>query len=359
MAAARRSSDSGLLAGMIVFFVLALIGSGCAIWFYQQLQEHEKAIQTTQKAFHDTIATRFTKSGWPLTTQSPPELGVRYAGESYGQVLQKLDEADEYEKEFLPTLGWQSLDGMRSAMAESPIQQEAEAQGVGPYAQLSELLVRYEDLYVSLSAEVQAIRGDNEDLAGRLATAQRDLTDTKARLEQDLTRATEQFNTELAALSAANEDLQNRHERQRQDAADWRQKHQQEADERRGEVAKLEGEVARWRKMYEDEVAGPGERERLIAKGEVIEVSSDYDFVIIQGGRDRDVQENDRFIVYSLAPDGKGQKKGVILVGRVHDTTSLATIAEEEKYIVQGDYFVSLERWNQFHRRIAEAGGGQ
>ena len=64
------------------------------------------------------------------------------------------------------------------------------------------------------------------------------------------------------------------------------------------------------------------------------------------------MSQSDRLIVYTVTPDGRGRKKGEILVGEVYEHTSLATIVVEERgeYVLEGDSFVSVARWDSFHR---------
>lgn len=361
MAAMRRTSDSGLIVALVVFCVLMFAGLGCAIWFYQQFSLAKSGIETNQDVFNELVHAQFRDSGWELSTKAPQpgELAIRYTRESYRQVAEKLAEAAEYEKVVRPMLGWESVEGMGTAMTESPIQKASEEEGVPAYAELRGLLNGYEGAYGELSDEVASLRGDNDDLSTRLEETKQNLVETQQRLRDDLSRETQKFKDDLAKLRADYTDLVARHDRQRSEATQWQQKHQQEVNERRREVAQLEAEVVRWRAMYEDVVAPPGERERLVADGEIIEVSTEYDFVIIEGGRDRSVNEDDRFVVYSLTPDGKGLKKGEILVGQVDQHTSLATVAEEKAYILEGDSFVSLQKWQHFQRKTGGGGGGE
>ena len=202
------------------------------------------------------------------------------------------------------------------------------------------------------------LQNRNQSLADRLKAAQDSLTQTEQRLQAQLTQMTEKFSKDLDALQAANADLTTRLEAHRKDAADWRARYQQEVNAHKADVASLTAQLQAAQERIEKLLAGPGAPERLVPAGKVLEVRTDYAFVLIEGGQDRGVSENDRFVVYTVTPDGKSRKKGVLLVGQVYDHTSLATMAEEEEgqYILEGDPFVSIERWDQFQKRTGSAG---
>jgi len=344
MAAVRRSSDSGLIVALVVFLVLAVVGIGTAIWFYLQFQVAKDAIAVDQKAFGETVGTQFRTAGWSLPpAPGPSEFGVAYGRESYTAVAQKLASAAEYEKLLKETLGWEGAEGVRVALAESPAQMESAAKGTGTYATLRGLLKYYEDSHAELMQQNANLLGQNAALTQGMEQAQKDFVNTVAKIRQDANDAAKRFSDDVAQLRIASNDLRTRLDAVDRDLVAWRQKYQQEVDARREDVTQLKAEVAMWRKMYDD----------LVAAGAVIGVEPDYDFVTIEGGEDRDYSENDVFVVYRVLPDGRNEKKGTILVGQVHEHTSLATIAEEEGFIVAGDLFVTLERWQQFHRQAA------
>ncbi len=348
MAAVRRSSGSGVIVALVVFVVLTFVGIGCAIWFLQQFKMARQAIKTDQTAFEDTIGSAFVANGWELNQISPTQQGFKFTQESYNGVAAKLAMAAEYEKQVQPLLGWQSLDSLKSALAESPAQKEAEQRGEPTYHELRLLLGFYEESYTRLNQEVADLRTRNDDLSKRLEETKQSLVQTEQRLQGQLTQATQKFEQDLNQLRSDYTDLMTRHDRQRQEATDWTGKYQEEVNARKSEVTSLQDQVAALQKRIDDLLAGPAGTDRLEAEGKVIEVRSDYDFVLIEGGQDRGVVANDRFVVYSVMPDGKGRKKGELLVGQVYEHTSLATIAQEDEYIVAGDSFVSLRRWDWF-----------
>ncbi len=352
MAAVRGSAGSGVVVALVILAVLTCLGIGSGLFFYQQSRQSVQAIQTEQQAFANIVGRTFTANGWQLSRQTPSELGIEFTEESYTDVQVKLAVAAEYEKETLPFLDWESLEGMRSALARSPVQRVAEAEGEAPYHMMRPLLKSYEDSWTQLRSDVAGLQSRNADLAQRLDEAKKSQVETEQRLQRELTDATQKFEGDLTEQRTVNNDLQTRHDRQRQEAVDWRAKYQQEVNERKRDVTQIKDELAALQKLYDEVVRGPGEADKLVPEGKVIEVRTDYRFVLIQGGKDRGVSQSDRLIVYTVTPDGRGRKKGEILVGEVYEHTSLATIVVEERgeYVLEGDSFVSVARWDSFHR---------
>ncbi len=357
MAAVRRSSDSGLIVALVIFVVLMFAGLGCAIWFYQQRSLTRQALVANQGHFETTIAQEFRNSGWPaLTSDAGSELGVTYGAAAFGEVQLKLQDAAEYEELKEDVLGWESMDSVLAAIAESPLQKASTDAGRAGYGQLRLLLDDYEDTYTDLLSREARLTADNAALQAQLVDAQQTIVTTRRDLEARNNQAGQKFNQDVAKLRADFNDMSTRHDRQRQEAVAWQQKHEQEVQARRGEAAKLLQEVALWRKRYEDAVRPPGEGRRLVAAGEIIKILNEEEMVIIQGGQDVDVRENQRFVVYEETPDGGGRKKGMLLVAQVNGTTSVASIAEEVDYILEGDYFISLATWTDFQRRTGRGG---
>jgi len=352
MAAVRRSSDSGIVVALVIFIILTVVGLGGAIWSYQQLRVAQQTMVATQNDFHDVIHTLFEQNGWELHTQTPTELGVRYVRESYEDVAAKLNAAAEYEQVFRPMLGWESLESAQTAMKRFAVQQEAAQRGDAMYATLRLLLERYDESYRNLTQRVADLTASGQATAEQLSKTRTELTDTQTRLRAENSRNLQDFQTKLGELRAVNDDLDARVGKHRQDAVAWQQKHQEEVNGRRTDVARLQAEADKWHKAYEDLITPPGGREKLVADGEVLEVRSEFDFVVIQGGADQGFKEDDAFVVYTVTPAGVNKRKGAIVVGQVKEHTSIATVIDEEGgYVLAGDPFVSALRWDQFHRR--------
>ncbi|NLX59055.1 MAG: hypothetical protein GXY74_08200 [Phycisphaerae bacterium] len=355
MAAVRRSSN-GLIAALVIFIILTVVGVGGAIWSFVTLREAEQAIQVTQKDFHDAVQPVFSESNWELPVQTPTEFGVRYARESFAEVAAKLKEAAEYEKVVKPMVGWDSVGAMQTAMGEYAVQKQAAEQGEPLFQTLRLLLDRYDGSYQSLTARAAELTGQLETANEQLAKARGDLAKTREDLQAQNSQNLRDFQQKLGGLQEANADLQARVEEHRREVVSWQQRHQEEVNARRTEVAAVQAGADEWRKMYEEAVAAPDERQRLAPDGKILEARSDHDFVVIEGGADRGRMEDQTYVVFAVNPDGSARRKGTILVGRVLSHTALASVLDEEGgYVLVNDPFVSEVRWREHTRRQTAA----
>jgi len=350
MAAIRRGSETGLMLTLaLVFLVIALVGAGCGIFFFQQYRTVRRAVAENQKDFRENVVAVFTANNWELPTAPAGEMGISYEAGSFQQVAAKLQKAAEYEREVMPMLGWQSVAGMHSALENSPRQREAQAQGEATYETISGLLTFYEDRYSALTDEVANLRAQNEDLSKRLDDTKKSLVETQETMGDRLNDAVAGFKSDLDELRADYNELLEECHAQRDAAAGWRQKYQNELDQRKQIVADLEKELQIWKDRYWEEVQGPAEGEEMQAVGQVISVRSDTDFVFIEGGEDKGFRESDVMVVFGRGPNGELYKKGVVRISQVHPITARASIVNEDEYILEGDEFVSFEVWNKFH----------
>jgi hypothetical protein len=361
MAAARRSSDSGLIVALVIFVILWVACLGGAIWFWQQFEKVKTGSDRVQADFDGKVADFFAAQGWELDDQSPDEWGIRYVGESFDDVVLRLEDAAEHEELMDSVLGWQSVETARQALAEDDLQAVAAESGDGEFRTIMDLLEGYGSEYKSLTDDVQRLQASNDSLVAERDSIRTRSQEDLADLQAENTKIVADYGKRAGDLEATNANLNNRVTELTAEVQNWRRRHQQEVDARRRDATDLKAEVDKWREMYEEAVAGPGEREVLVADGEVLEVNGQFDFVVIEGGENEEVKANDVFVVYSVLPDGSHRKKGVLLVGEVMPVTSVATIAsqEEDSYIVKGDNVVSQDRWFQFYReQQAEAGAG-
>jgi hypothetical protein len=355
MAAVRRGSESGVVV-VVVFVVLAVVGIGAAIWCYQQMAKCEKAASRNQADFDSSVGKVFTDNAWKLTIATAPEFGLRYGADSYRETAEKLAEAAQYEKVVRPLVGFDSPEVLKAALADSPLQKEAEAKGQGGFAALKMLLSSYEDAYRNLSREVATLRTDKQDLEKQLADTRQKLVTTEGQLREDLTKANQQYKDDLTKLRQDYDELVTQRTQQQQATVEAQQKQQQEINALQKQVSDLKDDAAQWRKKYEEAIAPPTGKERLVPAGTILELNPSLKLAVIGGGQDQGVKKDEVFVVYSLTPDGKVQKKGLIQVSVVSPTTSRAYISEETKPLLQGDYVVSLERWDIF-QRATEAKG--
>jgi len=355
MAAVRRSSDSGVFIALGIALFVALVGIGFSVWFWDQYLTVRKAVAVNQANFADTVAGEFTKHGWAMKTAAAPDQGFEYDRDSYSTVVEKLAEAAVYEKDVLPLLGWESVSGIQAALADSEAQQALVEQGGSAYGQLAGLLKYYGEQWTLLRKEVADLRAENADTESRRQALETQSREAQDKLTEEFNRVAEQYKSDIAKYRQDYNDIVAQHAAQQQAAVQWQAKYQEEANAHQREVAALERDVASWKTKYDDAVGGPGKEERMQPEGAVLVMRSDLEFVVIDGGRDKGLAEDASLVVYNLTPDGKDRKKGVIQVGEVRDHTSLATVSYETEPILAGDYYVSLARWLQFHREVAEA----
>jgi len=349
MAAVRRGSDSGYIVAMVICVVVAIVSVIGLIWSYQQLSLARKAIADNQNQFGSAVGSVFSKNGWELTAQTPTELGVKYSGESFADVAAKLEMAAEYEKAVLPLVGWQSLDGIQAALADSPLQKEAEAQGAGAFATVQGLLASYEEKYIALTGKVATLEAETGNLSKQLADTKQTLLQTEQQLRGEMNAAAQQFRDDLAKLRQDYNDIVAQHDEQQRQAGQWRQKYQEEVNTRERMASDLQDRITKLRRELEVAIAGPGEKERMKAKGRVRVVQPEFEFVVIEGGRDKGVTEDSRMVVYEMTPDGRERMKAIIQVGQVKEYTSVAIVSRADDTIFEGDYFVPVALWQQFH----------
>ena len=124
MAAAKRSSGSGVVVALVIFIVLALIGIGVAVWVYQQYAIVKKAALANQASFHGKVAKVFDGRQWPLERSVGAEYGLEYGPDAFDDVAAKLHDAGAYE-DMVQVLGWHSVEGVKSALEVSPVQDQA------------------------------------------------------------------------------------------------------------------------------------------------------------------------------------------------------------------------------------------
>lgn len=351
MAAARRESESGYLIATIVFFVLFIVAAGLAVWIYRDVSAVRKAVAQNQQAFGETVIAVFSEEGWQYAEQSPDQYQISYTQETFQDVAAKLQEASAYENEVRPVMGWESVEGMRTALQESPAQQTDGA----PYDDVAALLTFYEKAYGDLNQQVEQLRRQNSTLTEQTRQLKDQLAQREQELQEKLNQAQQEFNSSLQEMRQDYQEVVSNFDRQREETQSWQEKYQQEVNQRKQRVAELQDEVEGLQQKVRDLIT-PGEEEELTADGEVIEVMGPYQTVLIEGGEDRQYQEGDEFVVYSLAPDGSERRKGTVRIGQVHDITSRANILREQEVILQGDRFVTTEKWRQFHPQMAREG---
>ncbi len=358
MAAVRRGSESGVVIALVIFVVLAIVGIGFAVWSYSQLRMAQNEIEQNQQLFANNVGAAFNEAGWQLSTQTPTELGFKYGQQSYEDVAQKLEQAAECEKELMPTLGWQSLEGLRTDLSDSPAQAAAEAAGLSPYGDLRGLLQYYEETYADLKQQVASLNSENAALENQVSSLKQSLTETEREWGDKLAEATEDFQNKIAQLRQDYEDIVGKYNEQRQQTADWRQKHGQEVAEHERDVNELQRRLTHLQERYDEVVRGPQPEEKMAAESKVLVMNAEDQFVVLEGGADEDRKPETTYVIYRLTPDGQQRKKGTVEVAEVYEHSSLAVVTDETETILVGDPAVTKARWDRFHGQLAQAGGG-
>ncbi len=349
MAAVRRSSESGVVVALVVFVILAVAGVGSAIYFYQRYAQTRQAVATTQQAVQETIHAVFKDAGWSLTTREASPLGVEYTQESFGDVAARLGEAAEYEDLRENLLGWESIDGLRDAIRTAPVQKEAEAAGNPPMATLKGLLALYGKLYQQRVSEVASLKAQSQELKQQLNRAESEKTELENQLRAQLNAEAQSYKQKTVALQQSNDELNKELGRRSQQASKRQEEYQKQLNQANSKIASLQDQVEEWKERYWERVRGPEKRPQLQPDGKVIRLDEEDDFVYVEGGQDKGFRENERYVVFERMPSGEDRKKAIIVLGEVGEIVSRAAIVSEDQYVLEGDYFVSVARWDEFH----------
>jgi len=353
MAAARRSAGSGTLLALIIFVVLAFVGIFASIWFFQQYSTVSQAARQNQAEFAETVGKAFDEHGWKLSANEAPEYDLKYERKAYEEVAEQLSKAATYD-ELVTRLGWESLAGVNDRLAgleqslkNSPVQVGTEE----PYLTVKGLLERYESEYLRLT------QSDVPELQRNLKAQQDLLAEKTVGFERERTELLGKLNTEVASHAAdmANSTKQfTQMEQLYKNSLAETRKQQGDFDAARltwdTEKRLLDLEIAMWKDRYLSAMGG-GEVSALKAGGEVLRVDPAYEFVMLGGGKDAQVQKNTRAVIYSEAPGGARVKKGEVLVTQVFPNTSLATIVglEKDQRMLAGDVFVAEGLWDAYY----------
>jgi hypothetical protein len=349
MAAARRSSESGVVVGLVICFILMIVGISTGIWFYTRYAATRQAIADHTQAFESNIGKLFTENHWDLPTRQPSEFGEKYDTETFRAVAAKLRSAAEYEGPVTDLLGWDSVTGIRDSLEQSPMQRDLAEQGENAFEEVRGLLDFYGLRYESLTAEARLLREEKQILTDEVSRLNETLREREQTLNRAVADATDKFTADLAALRADYDELVERYDAQQVLTAEWQDKHTTEAGLRRAETRDLGEEIEQWKERFLEATRGPEEIERLEPAGKVITVDITSDVVYIEGGEDEGIHENSTFIVFNRTPDGRDRRKGSIKVGDVYETISRAVVIEEDELFLEGDYFVSADLWDYFY----------
>jgi len=358
MAAVRRRSGGGIVVALVFFVVLAIVGIGGTVWFYQQFRLAKNAIAATEEAVNTTVAESFRTANWELPTQDPSQFGVTFTSESYRAAAAKLEEAREYLHVVKPLLGYADVATLQNALRSAEIQPElvTPPEGGEPrlaYDSVQAVLERYGQEHIRLTQARTSLAAKNASLKKDLDEANKALVERQNEHQlkiNELVAAHRQAITKLEEGRTASNAARDA-ERAAKLAAE--QKVQAKEAERLAQMQELRAEIRKLEKRIKELTAPPaGEtEERLVPVGEVIAVKSG--FITIGGGENKDIGVNSEYVVYSETPDGKRTRKALVRVGRVYENVSevyvLATASEEA--LAEGDLYCSEVDWNRFAGR--------
>ncbi len=353
MATARGRSGSGVAVALVIFIVLTLVGIGAAIWFLQQYSILKKAVAANQKAFQTSVASVFQERDWDITRQVGAEYGFEYDEKAYDDVAGQLKAAIENEK-LMPVLGWENLSAVQSALDLSPVQEEADA-----YATMQGLLGFYEGEYKRLTERTSelenAVRHGRELIADKTAK----LTEVQERLGRELNEAEAKHTAALADLTKQFDEMKAMYEQARNEVREWQGNYDAAQGKWEAAAAELRKEADGWKELYDKITGGEEIGKKMVAAGKVLGIAPGYDFVMLEGGEDRGLKKNDKFVVYSEFAAGVQTRKGEVHVSNVYRTTALATVFNQKEQILDADLFVSVATWEKFHppapMEVAEA----
>ncbi len=353
MAAARRSTGSGVVVALVIFIVLAFVGIGAGIYLFQQYAILKEAVRENQLAFESNIATVFKDQKWDLGREIGAEYGLHYDEQAFRDVAGKLELAAEQEA-MVPLLGWKNSGEVKGALQLSA----AQAEQPEAYATVAGLLGFYEERYKALTERARSLEQQvanqqqiTQDKAAELAKVQ-------SNLMQQINNATTDYKNALAQHRKEFADVKQMYERARDELKQSRddyQKAQQRWEAMLGEVRK---EADGWKELYQNVIRGiKVEEVGLKAAGKVLEVEPLHELVVLEGGDDAGRKVNQKFVVYAEAPGGVRTRKAEVHISKVEKTTCLATIFNQAQQILRGDQFVSNEVWEKLYppARVAEA----
>jgi hypothetical protein len=354
MAAVRRRSGSGLVVALVFFVVLAFVGIGGSIWFYQQASLAQNAIKANEQYFSDTIEKVASGTEWKITKGDRTQLGVTVNNETFADVAAVLEVAKDFEELWSPLLAGSAVptlvafeNAIDNASVTIPAGQDniiglldvfqrayvaARDQAASDKRALADLQVKYDGLDKTLVAARSKFLRERNALE---AKHEEDLTELKkgnAKLQAS-------FNTERAKRSG------------QQKAKDELQaKHNQELKKKERRISDLEMEIGILTEIKEQKI-----KEEFVQDGRVVQSTRHY--TAVSGGKDVGMQPNTVLVVYSM--DGlKPVKQRMLRVTRVHELISQVHAVPDEGEepadmeakapLLGGEPYVTLSKWERF-----------
>ena len=352
MAAARRSSGSGIVVALVIFIVLAFIGIGAGIYLFQQYAILKQAVMANQRSFEGNVGSVFKRQLWDLTREIGAEYGFEYDEKAHQDVAGKLALAADQEA-MVPLVGWKNSGEVRSALQLSPVQTEQPE----AYSTVAGLLSFYEQEYKALTDRARNLQQQVANQQQIIDDKAAELAKVQNGLEQQINQATTDYKNALAQHRKDFNDMKQMYEQARGEVKQGREDYDKAQQRWETILAEVRKEADGWKELYQKVVGGGKiEEARLTAAGKVLEVEPIHEFAVLEGGEDTGRTTNQKFTVYSEAPGGVRTRKGEVHISKVEKTTSLATIFNQKQQILRGDMFVSNEVWEKFYppARVAE-----
>jgi len=353
MAAVKRRSGGGIVVALVFFVVLAFVGIGGSIWFYQQATLAQNAIKKNEQYFKDNIEKIATEAEWTFKVGERTQLGVTINNDTFLDVASKLEVAMAFEKQWESLLGGTNkptLESFQNAIANAAVEVPAGQDNV------ISLLGIFQSSYnasVDKAANAERARADFERKYEGLKKTYAD------KVKEHLTKynALEaKHEAALTALRVGNAKLTKSFDGERSTRAGQEKKFKEleaaNAREKTGlltKISALEATIARLKKIKEYT-----EKEEFVQDGRVVKTSRN--FTAVSGGKDVDMQPNTVLVVYSM--EGlKPVKMMLLRVSRVHDFVSQAhaipddgeTLADmnAKAPLLGGEPYVTLSKWQR------------
>jgi len=353
MAALRRARTEGSVVALVVFILLFFLAAGSAIWLWHQLALTRKAVLENQQTFDNIVAAQFREENWTLPKAQDTQYGISYANESFLAVQKYLKKAAEYET-LQDLLGWKSVKGVADVLQGSPAQAEKSAKGEPTYATIANLLDFYGRSYESMKRNIAGLKSEVTALKKVVEAKTSQITATERSLRDELSNANKRYLASITSLQQKYDQLLASYEEQKKQTEQWQDKYTQTVAQYKETVARLKEEGERWQELYRmSEAAAFPELQEAPEKefgpeGKVRSIERSILAAVVDGGRDERRRKDEVLVVYDEDMEGRRMPKARLLVTKIFDHTSLASIIDENERIREGDLFLSESAWQKF-----------
>ncbi len=340
--AKRSGSGRGLAVVLIVFILLAIIGIGLSVHFYQQWKMTEQAVKHNQKAFQDQIKDVYSEAGWNLPSDTRAVYGIVYDQDTYAEVADKLQVALRHEN-IQPLLPWRAEADVESAL--SVYSPEGD-----DFDTVDGLLNYYSEKYQDLTKRADNLIFREKELMRELDSQKEDFEQTLAEKNQEVASIEENYAGRLQEIRAQYAEVEEKWETARDQRWDSFAQLENTIGEMEEELetaqALTEEKEAQLRKMTREEVVE--EPDEFSPEGEVLAYDRHHELVMVAGGEHAGHRRNTQIVLYRQSPTGAPILVGTAVISRVFDTTSMANIIQKEIPILEGHLYVDRAVWEDF-----------